>query len=327
MKNRKLSKLNIIYLQCTTGVYIVREMPEIPTYPNFTKLTISQKDAFKKFSTWAAECSDFSFANLLVWDTSNSALISVLNSNLVIKIPEYNNSANYLTLIIGNSCLVETITTLFETNFTNKIDLLPLHDKSNKTNVEKAFSVIEDRDSFDYLYDVKSFASLEGPRYRNFRRGLSNFESKNNHSSYIYIHDATPDTRTLDEIRRISDVWAENHAGSENYEEREAIEKALELMDELPLNLSVVKDHDSVIAFILYEDIETKSQSIIHFEKALKSYHSLSYFLKYNFVKSLYSHGIDTLNYEQDLGIEGLRETKLKLNPSGFNKVFTIIPK
>ena len=62
-----------------------------------------------------------------------------------------------------------------------------------------------------------------------------------------------------------------------------------------------------------------KRYALSHFAKGDTSHHSAVYnILNWQEARILYSSGIRYYNWEQDLGIEGLRQSKLKYRPAFF---------
>jgi hypothetical protein len=97
-------------------------------------------------------------------------------------------------------------------------------------------------------------------------------------------------------------------------------------------------DNHHAFSLILIEivvDGETKAFSIneklsgdtaiCHFEKALKTHHaSLNTFLVKEVAVKLCELGCRWINWEQDLGLDGLRRSKLSYQPAHYLKKFTI---
>jgi hypothetical protein len=77
-----------------------------------------------------------------------------------------------------------------------------------------------------------------------------------------------------------------------------------------------------MVAYSIYEIRD--DYAIGHFEKALKEHNGLYDYLKHTTAKELHEKGVKYINYEQDLGIVGLRQTKLLLHPEHYLKKYSI---
>ena len=66
------------------------------------------------------------------------------------------------------------------------------------------------------------------------------------------------------------------------------------------------------------------SYGIIHFEKAAVSYVGTSHFLKQQTAIDLQNQGCKYINYEQDLGLPGLRKAKAMCLPIAYLKKYSV---
>ena len=80
--------------------------------------------------------------------------------------------------------------------------------------------------------------------------------------------------------------------------------------------------NEELVGFVIFEVIG--NYSILHFEKCDTRITGLGYFIKYQTINILKDLGVKTLNYEQDLGILGLRQAKISMNPDTYLKKFSI---
>ena len=119
--------------------------------------------------------------------------------------------------------------------------------------------------------------------------------------------------------------WASNKKIINHFEmnEYKSFERLLKIKDENIIITSLyVKD--VLIGFTITEK-EEGDYAMSHFAKADISYHPSVYdVLNWEEAKILKKQGIKYYNWEQDLGIKGLRDSKLKYKPSFFLKQFTV---
>jgi uncharacterized protein len=298
-------------------------MHSIPIYPNTCKLSPDISQFIPLTQQLSPFCSDFSFANLITWDVTNTGRVSLLEENYVIKIPAYNYSAESQLILLGCNNLGSTIHTLSKNETIAYVSLVPELYIQLLTKQDKPYRWENIRDDWDYLYSLEELVKLKGSGYRHFRRGLSNFVSRNN-TEMFYVHDHILKPRDITDIQDIVKDWGIATYGTSDYEEGVAIAKALELYQTLNMKFATVSDGNKVVGFIIYECLSDNKSVLVHFEKNSREYQSLSYFMKYEFYKAALEHNFTILNYEQDLGIPGLRQSKLSLQPSGYNQKFKI---
>ena len=242
--------------------------------------------------------------------------------------PNYNNPDDSLCLVLGEGdLLLPSIATVLASGKAQNVDLVPdsLFDATRLT--EHGLRAEPDRDSYDYVYLAKALAAAETSHYRHMRRGASVFKERHEGHLEIQVEIDAPSEAVVAEIMEITEQWGLSRYGAKVYEEGIAIERALRHLHELDLKLAVLLSDGRVIGFIIYEYIGKKDDTVlIHFEKNA-NHNSLGHYLKKSFFDRIVAHNgkeIIYINYEQDLGIEGLRTIKLSLNPYTFNEVSTI---
>ncbi|MBU6445982.1 MAG: DUF2156 domain-containing protein [Verrucomicrobia bacterium] len=105
-----------------------------------------------------------------------------------------------------------------------------------------------------------------------------------------------------------------------------ACEESLKLAKELNLLGYIVYIDEQPAAFILGE-VFPSHLFVIHFAKGLTQYKGIYPFLFQELAHRLAGAGISCLNWAQDLGIEGLRQSKLSYQPDKLASKFRIFPK
>ena len=180
-------------------------------------------------------------------------------------------------------------------------------------------SVVEERDHFDYLHDVKQLIELQGSKYHEKKNRANKFRSS---YGYEYIQ-ITPDL--IDECLAFEDYWCEvkdcgKYPGLEK--ERCAILEMLRNFSLLKINGGVIRIDGKIAALTLGEKI-SRNTFVIHVEKANPDFPGLYQVINQEF---LINEAIDCkyVNREQDLGIPGLRKAKMSYNPVKFIKKYTV---
>ena len=107
--------------------------------------------------------------------------------------------------------------------------------------------------------------------------------------------------------------------------EKNAIENALSYYKDLGLRGALIKVEGKVIAFSM-GDKRNDEMAVIHFEKADTDYVGAYTVINRDFVKNCWSD-VKYINREDDMGIEGLRKSKLSYYPDILLEVYTAIEK
>ncbi|MBU1567345.1 MAG: DUF2156 domain-containing protein [Proteobacteria bacterium] len=177
------------------------------------------------------------------------------------------------------------------------------------------FVVVEDRDNFDYLYLRRELAELTGRKFQKKRNLIKAFINNFNYEGRPLLDEYLPDALA------ILESWRQEHDSPGDYiAAREALEKS----EELQLCGGIYYADGQPAAYSLGEELACGTSFVIHFEKALNCYKGLYQFVNQAFA-SIISDPYTTLNREQDLGQEGLRQAKLSYRPTGFVEKFCAI--
>ncbi len=292
----------------------------ISPFPEFSKLDIKHKAEIEAIVNRFPPYSDFNFISLHSWDTDNSTSISLLNENLVIQLPDYITSEPVLSLL-GIEQIDESLHKLLAT--TDKLKLIPEH-TVNAIKNPKLFSIEEDRDNHDYIYDLSEIISLSGGKFKKIRNKINAFTSSD------LVNVTVKNSFNIDgtekaEFVLLFDEWAKTAKQSkeESIAERIAITRLIKSASSLKLLFTTARHNSHLVAFSINEIVEDQ-YAVCHFEKALPVHNNIFSFVAHEGAKALLSQGVKYANWEQDLGIEGLRRSKLSHRPSHYLKKYTI---
>lgn len=176
------------------------------------------------------------------------------------------------------------------------------------------YPVREDRDNFDYLYQRQDLAELAGRSYHKKRNLVKTFVKS-------YPYSALPLREEYrDEAVTVLDDWRMQTGQTGDYE---AAREALDTMEELQLCGGLYRVAERPVAYVLGEESPGGTCFIIHFEKALAGFKGLYQFINQSFAAVL-PEIYTSINREQDLGDQGLRQAKLSYRPSGFIEKFLV---
>src|SRR3989344_1355173 len=146
----------------------------IPTFPDFKSLKMSDKAQIEEVVRTYPPYSDFNFTSMWSWNVHGEIKISMLNNNLIIKLPDYTTSVPGYTFI-GESNVDDTAEKLIKLSESEGLEVfLKLIPEMTASKIDgKKFIVEEDLDNFDYIYMLDKLGVYDGNRLRS-KRNLSN---------------------------------------------------------------------------------------------------------------------------------------------------------
>lgn len=307
-------------LQIFEQSYKMRLSMLIPTFPKFSPLTIDTKKDVEHLTKQFEPYSDFNFTSLLCWNTDGSTSVSHLNNNLIVKFPDYVTNEPVYTFI-GSDVVTQSLTTILKT--VGKLELVP---ESVIEHIEQPelFKIEEDEDQFDYIYSTAHHADLAGGHFKNKRKLLGRFIRKHGHNTSAEEIDLrNPATR--EHIEAIFEKWVLQKATSKSEadQERIALKRLVEFSEHLDISGHIVRIDGEPAGFSITESLGNKF-AIYHFQKTLKDYDFLDIHLTRISSEQLFKNGAHYINWEQDLGIPGLRQAKTNYKPIRMLKKYSI---
>lgn len=180
--------------------------------------------------------------------------------------------------------------------------------------------VCEERDYFDYLYEVEDILGLKGRIHRSTRNHINRFNRLYPYSSFKVIDEAM-----LPEVHQFLDRYVEEdtEATADTLEEAEKIHEVLDNMELYrAFGAALYAEDDLMVGFSLGEyDGDTL---YVHVEKANTNYRGAYQVLMTSFIREFAKEGIAYVNREDDAGAPGLRKSKLSYNPIWLVKKYTV---
>lgn len=175
-------------------------------------------------------------------------------------------------------------------------------------------------DTQDYIYLSHDLATLEGKRFQAKRNHISRFFRE-----YDHVRLAALDDNNVPDALCVMEQWcAENDLIPAEYGEYAVLCEALHHYKELGMRGMVLYVDDNPAAMTLGSEISPLCFDV-NFEKALRGYVGSYAVINNEFAKTLTAYKY--INREEDLGIEGLRKSKLSYNPVMIYDRFEATPK
>lgn len=299
----------------------------IPTFPEFKIVEVGDREAVESHTHRYPPYSDFNFTSLWAWDTSNERMISELNGNLVVRFTDYKTNEPFLSFL-GSNETEHTARTLLEYckehSLPETLRLIP--EVSVEGLAAKDFIVEEDRDNFDYIYSVPELSLLAGGKFKGRRNFVNRFVHEHA-TAHAEIIDLADDRDVQGKILATLDSW-EQHKQSrgKKYElehEKAAIKRIFETAHLHELVITAIFEDNTMLAFSI-DEVLPNQFCIGHFWKADSSCTGVYDFLIQKKAQHFETLGLAFLNYEQDLGVEGLRQSKMDYRPVDFLKKYVV---
>lgn len=296
---------------------------------DFRKISLSDKDRVKE----ALAVSDFrgceySFANNCSWHRLADTVVcfeegfyipcSFYGGEPVITLPsgagrDDKGRERYISLFAQLRKYVEDQGKIFRLGSVTEQDLSWISECYGGS-FEAEFS----RDYSDYIYSVRELTELRGSRFHGKRNHIKRF--KETEWSYSRM--------TPEDFDSCIAFASEGYAGSGKYDDRSAaleqlaIHTFFENYEAFGLCGGVLRQSGRLVGFTLGERLNSDT-FVVHVEKALPQVQGAYPTLCNEFLKAE-AQGLEYVNREEDLGIEGLRRSKLSYHPEFLLDKYTL---
>jgi hypothetical protein len=283
-------------------------------------LTLEHKSVVETYNImYNIRMSELNFTNLFAWQEKYRFHIDELNGYMILI--NVTDTTMYFSQLIGPlNNLTHLKDTIYELMATYNLDKLILK-KSNhyfKTMLESSdlkIEIKEIRDDFDYLYDFKSMKELRGNMYHKKKNHVNQF-TKNYDWTHRLINSVN-----ISDIYEVMKVWFTEDT-KDMIDEKRALQRVIDHWEDLSVVGSILYVDEVPIAFAIGEIIH-EDTLLMHFEKADRNFQGAYEMITNCFLKNF--EDLKYVNREQDLGIPGLRKSKLSYHPVDFNSKYNIV--
>ena len=298
----------------------------ISKFPDFKKITTADRKGVELYTHLYKPYSDFNFTSLWAWDTNGERMISELNGNLVVRFTDYETCEPFFSFL-GNNKPKETAQELI--HFAEKSGVSPIlrfvPEESISGLESPDFKVEEDRDNFDYIFYVPQLIDLQGSKFKEKRHSATRFLRE--YPDAVFKLKELSHTDIHEQIIAVLKLWKDKKESDgkvyDSEHEKTAIIRLLETANDHKLFISCVFLYDTMIGFSI-DEILPLHYAISHFFKADNSYEGIYDFLNREVSKFLTTQDVKWWNWEQDLGIENLRKSKMSYSPVDFLKKYKV---
>ena len=173
--------------------------------------------------------------------------------------------------------------------------------------------ITEDHDSKQYIYKLDSLANLEGGDYKRFRSKLRAFTSLGE-PSYEPIDDSN-----ISHVKKICEIWQSERGYDDTYGDILPQKTAVDNFEALGFSGILVRMNGEYVGFFAGV-ADSKDTVYANFGKTTANNGADIYGLV-NYCKTRPSN-FTFLNFEEDMGHQGLREHKMRMHPCRFIRKF-----
>ncbi len=297
------------------------------------EIELSDKPLFDKyFEKFSPEISELTFTNLFIWRKYYDFLFTEIEKHLLIFSKTYltkwktPNSVKknpiYFIPPIGpypGEMILQLFREFENIEFHKVPESIVEYIKEEFPFGNERFTILEDRNNWDYVYNKQDLISLAGNKYRQKRRWLNKFIEQYNYEFSIITEEH------IDKVRELQIEWCDMNECQRNedlLEEQKAIDEALDNYFKLNLKGCIICVDEKCVAYTLGEMLNNET-AVIHIEKAHIDYEGSYQAINNLFLKNCFETAI-FINREQDLGILGLRRAKESYKPHHMVKKSTI---
>jgi hypothetical protein len=205
--------------------------------------------------------------------------------------------------------------------------------------LKRGYQLSYERDFFEYIYDTQALTTLAGKKLHSKRNFINSFAHpfcfrdfhptdfknvfeflyrwreyhKDEHPQAVFSPDLYNDV-----------IIPKNQAIKDDYDlELDVIERVLKNIDGFNIFADVMEIDGRIVGFCLGQMLSS-GVGAIYIEKADMSYRGIYALLDNQFIKKRLS-GARVINKQEDLGIDGIRKSKLSFCPSYFVEVFVAV--
>lgn len=296
----------------------------LPQFPLFKRLELTDREDIEAITCKFPPYSDFNFTSLWCWDTQGKVRISMLYGNLVVRFTDYRTGEPFYSFL-GSNRLHETVEELLDLSNQQCLNqALRLITDIQQISIDNGqiLSAEEDRDNFDYVYEIKELHQASGIKYETQRNLIHRFENK--------YSDIQIKISSLDSVRNVvldlSKKWQMKKENATNIieliNEEKSVSRIFNIENKNLLAICIYCKNQCVAYAI--DEILVGDYAICHFAKADVHFSGVYSFLMKQNCRLLLNFNKIYLNFEQDLGLLNLRASKNAFKPKIFLKKYTI---
>lgn len=291
-------------------------LEKVPNFPKWRKFITDDLGWYELFYiSRLLPYAEPSPINIRTWVSAHDDLrIAKLGEILIMKFSNILDDNNPTFFMLGKSIDEISLRELFKYQLENglpaevgyiPIELIGVMPCSD-------FAITVQRDDAEYLFSCEEHFELEGPAFYKLRQQVSYFKRLNNDRCLTIAH-----VKSSDEYRQNINFVLENWKLTANNSapniEGDILKKIASIGDWSKIKMLTLSIDNRLASVVIYS-VYNKTAIIQHI-KVDYGYNRIFGYTTHILAQELYKQGVEYMNLEQDLGIEGLRQYKKRLRP------------
>ena len=177
----------------------------------------------------------------------------------------------------------------------------------------------------EYIYKAKDFVDMVGKKYHGKRNHISKFSTLYPNATLVNY-----ESKYREDVMKFASAWVIDKEVSQdtlvNYDLDEEISRLVQMLDEVEKGnlICAILFVEGKIVGVTIAEIMSSNNAIVMYEKADINYEGSYTYLARTFAKE-YLYDCNYINRQEDMGIEGLRKSKLSYNPDHMFVTYAII--
>lgn len=296
-------------------VYYTRK--DVERMLEFHRLTVDRRAEYmERLEADPNRGCEYSFANVNIWGRQRVAFLG----NFVVLFSQFERRSVY-PFPLGKGDVKPVLDAIIHDARRRGIpcritSLSPEHCNLLEELYPGKFRFHQDRDSFDYVYDIDNLATLTGKRYQSKRNFVNRFRAAHPNCEAVPLTE-----ENAPKLREMVAVWYENRLREDPENdfilERTALDRALRHREEYGMEGLLLVENGEILAMTMGSPLAADTFDI-HFEKSMDRVDGAYAVINMEFARYLKGKfpNLRYLNREDDLGLPGLRKAKLSYHPA-----------
>jgi len=280
---------------------------------DFIPIALEHKDLFDDFfGRYSPNISEFTFTNLFCWRLTKGHEFAITDGHLLVSFFWDGHRRFYQPIGEIPEDIIRKLLKVFPESSFERVEA------ETAGQMGEDYLVEYDRDMSDYVYDIQALRDLEGSRFAAKR----NFIKRCDRLSPVTCE---LDEDSVGEFFDLEEEWCNIrscHLDKNLHAEDLAVKETLQHFGDFPVFGICIRIEGKIEAFSIAEPLNATTY-VEHFEKANTHLVGLYPYVLHELVKRI-PEKYTLLNREQDLGVEGLRKSKLSYHPVRMIEKFTI---
>ncbi|MFA6392496.1 MAG: phosphatidylglycerol lysyltransferase domain-containing protein [Candidatus Paceibacterota bacterium] len=297
----------------------------IPEFPKMKSIELSDREEVEKITKKYPPYSDFNFISMWSWDIKGEMRLSQFHGNLIVRFTDYLTGEPFYSFL-GNTEVNNITQKLLDLSIKEetKPKLYLISDDVARIITHDKFRIEEDSDNFDYIFDLEEISFLKGSKFASQRNKVNKFSKK-----FLDIKVTKLNLKDLDIQKKILDLdefWLKNKIKKDTnfHFKNELLSTHKFFAGNFEDSVGIgIYNKEKLIAYSISNISNDKNFAVSHFSKADINFEGIYDYLMKENAKFLIECGCKFLNFEQDLGLPGLRNSKRSFM-CRFLKKFTI---